>query len=127
MNCKDCNEEFIFTVGEQEFYEQKGFTNTPMRCNACQKAKKDRFNDGGRSGGGGYGGSSGGRSNECYAFQKGIAYDIYHFTILIILTITVKDNVIVVHHADFLMKVVVAVVVTEEEVMHQLYILKLLF
>ncbi len=43
-----------------------------MRCNACQKAKKDRFNGGGRSGGGGYGGSSGGRSNECYAFQKGI-------------------------------------------------------
>jgi len=47
-----------------------------MRCNACQKAKKDRFNGGGRSGGGGggYGGSSGGRSNECYAFQKGITH-----------------------------------------------------
>jgi hypothetical protein len=55
-----------------------------MRCNACQKAKKDRFNGGGRSGGGGggyggssgggYGGSSGGRSNECYAFQKGTTH-----------------------------------------------------
>ena len=46
-----------------------------MRCNACQKAKKDRFNGGGdRGGGGGYGGSSCGRSNECYAFQKGITH-----------------------------------------------------
>lgn len=23
--CKDCGKEFIFTVGEQEFYKEKGF------------------------------------------------------------------------------------------------------
>ncbi len=39
--CKDCGKEFIFTVGEQEFYEEKGFTNKPVRCKECRSAKKN--------------------------------------------------------------------------------------
>ena len=27
INCKDCGKEFVFTVGEQEFYKEKGFEN----------------------------------------------------------------------------------------------------
>jgi hypothetical protein len=27
--CQDCGEEFVFTVGEQEFYQEKGFDNEP--------------------------------------------------------------------------------------------------
>ena len=27
ITCKDCGKEFIFTVGEQEFYKEKGFEN----------------------------------------------------------------------------------------------------
>lgn len=42
--CKDCGEEFIFTVGEQEFYEEKGFTNEPVRCKACRDKKKSERN-----------------------------------------------------------------------------------
>jgi len=38
--CRDCGEEFVFTVGEQEFYQEKGFTNEPKRCPDCRKAKK---------------------------------------------------------------------------------------
>ena len=38
--CKDCGEEFLFTVGEQNFYEEKGFQNTPVRCKACRDKKK---------------------------------------------------------------------------------------
>lgn len=38
--CKDCGKEFIFTVGEQEFYKEKGFENDPVRCPECRKAKK---------------------------------------------------------------------------------------
>lgn len=38
--CKDCNEEFIFTEGEQEFYKEKGFENEPQRCPDCRKARK---------------------------------------------------------------------------------------
>jgi CxxC-x17-CxxC domain-containing protein len=38
--CKDCGESFIFTAGEQEFYEQKGFTNEPRRCSGCRATAK---------------------------------------------------------------------------------------
>lgn len=45
--CKDCGEEFIFTVGEQEFYAEKGFQNQPVRCKACRDIRKNntRGND----------------------------------------------------------------------------------
>lgn len=44
--CKDCGSEFTFTAGEQEFYAQKGFTNQPVRCPNCRKARKQqRFNN----------------------------------------------------------------------------------
>lgn len=38
--CKDCGNEFCFTSGEQEFYQEKGFTNEPTRCKSCRDAKK---------------------------------------------------------------------------------------
>lgn len=38
--CQDCGEEFTFTVRDQEFYEEKGFTNEPKRCKACRDKKK---------------------------------------------------------------------------------------
>lgn len=42
--CKDCGNEFVFTVGEQEFFKEKGFDNDPVRCPACRKAKKAQNN-----------------------------------------------------------------------------------
>lgn len=41
--CKDCGKEFIFTVGEQEFYKEKGFYE-PVRCKECREAKKLKMN-----------------------------------------------------------------------------------
>ena len=38
--CKDCDAEFVFTAGEQEFYAEKGFQNEPTRCKACRQARK---------------------------------------------------------------------------------------
>ena len=38
--CKECGNEFVFTAGEQEFYESKGFTNEPQRCKSCRNARK---------------------------------------------------------------------------------------
>ncbi len=38
--CKDCGKTFLFTVGEQNFYKEKGFTNEPVRCPECRKARK---------------------------------------------------------------------------------------
>lgn len=40
--CKDCGKEFIFTVGEQEFYKEKGFENEPVRCPECRRARKQQ-------------------------------------------------------------------------------------
>ncbi len=40
LKCKDCGREFVWTVGEQEFYQEKGFTNEPTRCPECRKANK---------------------------------------------------------------------------------------
>jgi len=100
LNCRDCNAEFIFSGGEQEFYQSKGWENQPTRCTECKNAKKARFGEGpsagpvcyafqkgectrgdscrfshtegggGGGGGGGYGGGGGG-APVCYAFQKG--------------------------------------------------------
>jgi CxxC-x17-CxxC domain-containing protein len=38
--CKDCGQEFVFTAGEQEFYNEKGFMNEPQRCKNCRDSKK---------------------------------------------------------------------------------------
>jgi CxxC-x17-CxxC domain-containing protein len=38
--CRDCNQDFVFTVGEQEFYASKNLTNKPARCPACRAARK---------------------------------------------------------------------------------------
>lgn len=38
--CKDCGAEFIFTAGEQEFYQTRGFENEPQRCKTCRDARK---------------------------------------------------------------------------------------
>lgn len=46
--CKDCGNEFVFTAGEQEFYDSKGFTNEPQRCKSCRNAKKMQDRGGSR-------------------------------------------------------------------------------
>ena len=39
LTCEECGKQFVFTKGEQEFYEEKGFT-PPKRCKECRAAKK---------------------------------------------------------------------------------------
>lgn len=43
--CKDCGKEFVFTEGEQAFYQEKGFENEPQRCPDCRRAKKQQSNN----------------------------------------------------------------------------------
>jgi uncharacterized protein with PIN domain len=54
--CKDCNAEFIFTEGEQAFYQEKGFENEPQRCPECRRARKAERNN--RSANRGFGGGN---------------------------------------------------------------------
>jgi CxxC-x17-CxxC domain-containing protein len=41
--CIDCANEFVWTVGEQTFYRDKGLKNPPKRCKDCKKAKNERL------------------------------------------------------------------------------------
>lgn len=40
LTCVDCGRQFVFSAGEQRFYEQKGFQNKPNRCPDCRAARK---------------------------------------------------------------------------------------
>ena len=46
LTCKDCGAEFVFTAGEQEFYESRGFKDKdgniqkPGKCKPCRDAAK---------------------------------------------------------------------------------------
>ncbi len=47
IQCVDCGNEFTFSVAEQEFFAQKGYTNEPKRCQACRQARKAERGEGG--------------------------------------------------------------------------------
>lgn len=46
LTCNDCDEDFIFTAGEQDFFEEKGF-DEPKRCKDCRDRKKAEKNNSG--------------------------------------------------------------------------------
>lgn len=69
LTCLDCKNEFIFTAGEQEFYDRKGFREIPKRCKPCRDARKARRPDGGGMNGNGNGyanGSGNGYASDGY-------------------------------------------------------------
>ncbi len=40
LHCSDCQNNFTFTVDEQEFHASRGFPNEPGRCPPCRQARK---------------------------------------------------------------------------------------
>ncbi|MBI4282064.1 MAG: zinc-ribbon domain containing protein [Chloroflexi bacterium] len=38
--CRECGVEFLFTEGEQEFYQKRGLLNEPSRCPECRAARR---------------------------------------------------------------------------------------
>src|ERR1051325_345199 len=63
LTCRDCNQNLVFTAGEQEFYASRGLMNEPGRCPECRAQRKQSQ---GGSYGGGYstGGYSGGYEGQ---------------------------------------------------------------
>lgn len=53
LQCADCGDTFVFTAGEQTFFQTKGFTD-PKRCSKCRQARKQQGQQAGGSGGGRY-------------------------------------------------------------------------
>lgn len=43
LDCIDCNEQFVWTIGEQTFFRDKELKNPPKRCKPCKKAKTHRI------------------------------------------------------------------------------------
>jgi len=39
LQCVDCGQFFVFSAEDQEFYQQKGFSN-PKRCSTCRANRK---------------------------------------------------------------------------------------
>jgi len=37
--CPDCKEDFVWTAGEQQFYEEREYT-PPKRCKPCRDERK---------------------------------------------------------------------------------------
>lgn len=43
LSCRECGNAFVWSGGEQEFYQQKGLLHEPQRCPDCrQRAKAER-------------------------------------------------------------------------------------
>jgi CxxC-x17-CxxC domain-containing protein len=63
LTCRDCNENFAFTTGEQEFFASRGFTNEPSRCPSCRAQRKGNQNT---SYGSGYASDYGRREREMF-------------------------------------------------------------
>jgi CxxC-x17-CxxC domain-containing protein len=56
LMCSDCGQEFVFTAGEQQFFQERGYSS-PRRCKPCRQAKQN-------SGGGGGGGHTASHSHH---------------------------------------------------------------
>ena len=54
LSCADCGTSFAFTVEEQQFHADRGYTNEPKRCPSCRETRRSE------RGGTGFGGESGG-------------------------------------------------------------------
>jgi N-acetylglutamate synthase-like GNAT family acetyltransferase len=43
LQCKDCNEQFVFTEGEQAFYKEKGFEKSQEAAETRRRWRRPGF------------------------------------------------------------------------------------
>ena len=78
ITCIDCGTEFAFTSGEQEFYAQRGFTESPKRCVSCRTRRKaQRQSEPMGAPGGGFDSYGGGGYRSSYGSGGVAAYAGY--------------------------------------------------
>ncbi|MCH8207396.1 MAG: zinc-ribbon domain-containing protein, partial [Chloroflexi bacterium] len=53
LTCADCGTSFPFTVEDQQFHADRGYTNEPKRCPSCRETRRSERGGGGFGGGGG--------------------------------------------------------------------------
>jgi CxxC-x17-CxxC domain-containing protein len=72
IKCVDCNNDFVFTEREQEWYREKGLSHEPRRCKTCRTNRKSSGpSSGSRSSGDGGGGSGYGDHGGGYGGHDG--------------------------------------------------------
>jgi CxxC-x17-CxxC domain-containing protein len=49
LKCADCAQDFVFTAGEQLFFNDKQFKNDPKRCKSCKSKRAGRSDRPGRT------------------------------------------------------------------------------
>ena len=49
LTCRECGRSFVFTVGEQEFYQSRGLQHEPTRCPDCRASRRRYGSNSGRS------------------------------------------------------------------------------
>lgn len=64
LKCIECQQDFTYTVAEQELHQSLGYQNEPKRCNPCREAKRQRKPAGGGGGGGAQAGGGGERQER---------------------------------------------------------------
>ncbi len=42
IKCKECGENFEFSVKDQKFYQTRGFSNEPKRCPTCRSSRRQQ-------------------------------------------------------------------------------------
>ena len=52
LTCRDCHNQFVWTVGEQIFFREKGLQNIPARCDACREVRRQKDFPGASASGG---------------------------------------------------------------------------
>ena len=80
LSCVDCNSQFIFSSGEQQFFASKGFQNKPNRCPECRTARKAQRGTSGGGGGASYGGAPGGAAGAAGPRGGGGAREMFQTT-----------------------------------------------
>ncbi len=47
LACVECGESFTFSVDDQQYHQEKGYTNEPKRCPNCRQARRSerRYGD----------------------------------------------------------------------------------
>jgi CxxC-x17-CxxC domain-containing protein len=40
LRCRECSADFVWTAGEQLFFQEKGLLNQPQRCPNCRVLKR---------------------------------------------------------------------------------------
>ena len=41
LTCRECGSAFVWSAGEQEFFQQKGLAHAPQRCPECRRKGKE--------------------------------------------------------------------------------------